>query len=607
MVRHIRKIIQHLTRSQSRTVLAIFCFALIIRCLLASFIAITDGGSLFQDDYAYLELATQKSQSDLALPSYETLAKCELIDGKTYCIRLPSADEGFTREHSDSTAKYLVGCREFKGETYCQRGGWGAQDEYVWNSAKSFLFPIALLFRLFGPQPILAQLLVGLSGAIAVAGVVFLISQTTSNRTAFLFGLLLSLYPSHVLWSSLVLKDSFIYMALVLIAVLLERWDIGKLKRSRNWLNIGILLIVTLFLCYLRITALIIACIACFIATAWKSTHSRILRTVATLLILLLVPLLSPGGGGPQSATGVTWRSLAGIRLLTDGMSELDGRRNFNAQGADTAVVATSGLLVIPMDLQCATRTDEDGMTLVPNPCEESEPAIQQSRSALKALEASLVAQEASLAAQKAVKLAAQEASLAAAEEASKAAAEEASVAAEEASLAAAEEASVAAQEASVAAQEASVAAQEASVAAREASLAAQTTPEVTRNNRILEELRHLPVGLRVMLFDPMPNHLDRSTALRYPFMEHLLWYPILILALIGLVRNRIPTSALTYSLLVLLGSAVMWGAVEGNFGTAYRHRAEFAWVPILFASTGFHHLLEMRTKGRPIPPHHLT
>ncbi len=640
-MQRIGNLMQTLTRSRSRTVLTVFCVALIARCIVASVIAITENGSLFQDDYYYLEIAKSKAQPDPVLPNPETLVECELIDGDTYCIRLVQPNEDFSKTYSDPTAQHLVGCRDFAGDIYCQRGGWSSQKEYVWNSTKSLLLPITILFKLFGPHPIFGQLLVSLSGAIAVAGVAFLISQATSKRTALLFGLIFALYPSQILWSSIVLKDSFICMTLILIAVLFERWETNSIRRWNNCGNVCILLIITTFLCYLRITALVIACIACFIATVWKSTHSRMLRTAATLLILLLLPLLSPGGRGPLSAGSVTWSDLAGISLLTDGIPDLEGRRHLNAQGANTAVVAAPESLVLPMDLQCATRTNEETMTLVPDPCGEPGTANQQpssvaqeaSLAAQKALtatrEASLAAEEASLAAEEAAEeavqealtaaqeasLAAREASLAAeeaavaAQEAAKSAqeaAEEASLAAEEASFAAEKTADEAAREASLAAQEAAVTAHEVAVAAHETSLMTQTTPEVTLNNRILEELRHLPVGLRVMLLDPMPSHLNRSTSLRYPFIEHLLWYPILVLALIGLVRNRFPTSTLTYSLLVLLGSAAMWGAVEGNFGAAYRHRTEFAWVAILFAATGFHHLVETRTKGRPNPPHQL-
>ena len=207
MMQRTSNLVKGLTRSKSRTIFTVFCVALIARCIVASVIAITENGSLFDDDYYYLEIATDKAASEPALPSYETLVECELIDGDTYCIRLVGQNETFSNSYSNPEAQHLVGCREFAGDIYCQRGGWGAQTEWVWDSAKSLLIPITILFQLFGPHPIFGQLLVSLSGAIAVAGVTFLIYQSTSKRTALIFGLIFALYPSQILWSSIVLKD----------------------------------------------------------------------------------------------------------------------------------------------------------------------------------------------------------------------------------------------------------------------------------------------------------------------------------------------------------------------------------------------------------------
>ena len=95
------------------------------------------------------------------------------------------------------------------------------------------------------------------------------------------------------------------------------------------------------------------------------------------------------------------------------------------------------------------------------------------------------------------------------------------------------------------------------------------------------------------MFLDPLPNHLGRSPNLQYPFSEHIVWYPLLILALIGVrQRWRRLTPELAFTLLVTGGLAIMWALVEGNFGTAYRHRGELVWGVVVFAGIGFDHLL---------------
>ncbi len=109
-------------------------------------------------------------------------------------------------------------------------------------------------------------------------------------------------------------------------------------------------------------------------------------------------------------------------------------------------------------------------------------------------------------------------------------------------------------------------------------------------------DLLYLPTGLRVMLLDPLPNHLDKSSNMKYAFAEHLLWYPLLLLGLIGMVvRRKSLTPEIVFTLLVTGGLTTMWALVEGNFGTAYRHRGELVWGVAVLAGIGLDHLLNNR------------
>jgi hypothetical protein len=101
---------------------------------------------------------------------------------------------------------------------------------------------------------------------------------------------------------------------------------------------------------------------------------------------------------------------------------------------------------------------------------------------------------------------------------------------------------------------------------------------------RLVNELIYLPSGLKVMLLDPMPWHLGSSPMLIAPFLEHLLWYPLLILTAIGTWRVRNWTPSLTFMVLCGGGILVMWSLTEGNFGTAFRHRTEFVWMIVVLA-----------------------
>jgi hypothetical protein len=99
----------------------------------------------------------------------------------------------------------------------------------------------------------------------------------------------------------------------------------------------------------------------------------------------------------------------------------------------------------------------------------------------------------------------------------------------------------------------------------------------------------YIPAGLTVVLLRPFPWEAatEPSASLKLAGLESLLWYPILIFALIGLVAARRHHRQLAFPLLVLGATALMYALTEGNLGTAYRHRGEFVWVVALVASLG--------------------
>jgi hypothetical protein len=103
----------------------------------------------------------------------------------------------------------------------------------------------------------------------------------------------------------------------------------------------------------------------------------------------------------------------------------------------------------------------------------------------------------------------------------------------------------------------------------------------------IIEELKHLPSGLKVMLLDPTPSQLSRSRSLYLAFAEHLIWYPALLLCFYGAIRRRKWSADLIFAGLLGVGLCSMWALAEGNFGTAFRHRTEFVWIVFLFAGLG--------------------
>jgi hypothetical protein len=105
---------------------------------------------------------------------------------------------------------------------------------------------------------------------------------------------------------------------------------------------------------------------------------------------------------------------------------------------------------------------------------------------------------------------------------------------------------------------------------------------------------RYLPRGLAAMVLLPYPWQSTPSHAMALAKLETVVWYPLLLLALLGVFSLRRNSRVLGYAVVVGAAIATMWALVEGNFGTAYRHRGEFVWVVALLAAFGAQRLADV-------------
>lgn len=99
---------------------------------------------------------------------------------------------------------------------------------------------------------------------------------------------------------------------------------------------------------------------------------------------------------------------------------------------------------------------------------------------------------------------------------------------------------------------------------------------------------KHIIRGLSVMLAEPYPWDTPTSASFKMAQLETVIWYPILVLAFIGLWSAKGRLIVMGYPLLYGGGALLVYALAEGNVGTAYRHRSEFVWVIALLAGLGF-------------------
>jgi hypothetical protein len=101
-------------------------------------------------------------------------------------------------------------------------------------------------------------------------------------------------------------------------------------------------------------------------------------------------------------------------------------------------------------------------------------------------------------------------------------------------------------------------------------------------------DLSYLPRGVLAVLVQPYPWQVTGSTYLKVARAYAIIWYPLLLLAFFGLLTVR-PRHLRVMAFPLLAGGAILisYALVEGNLGTAFRHRGEFEWVVALLASFG--------------------
>ncbi len=99
-----------------------------------------------------------------------------------------------------------------------------------------------------------------------------------------------------------------------------------------------------------------------------------------------------------------------------------------------------------------------------------------------------------------------------------------------------------------------------------------------------INALLFLPKGIAFFLLSPFPwevSNLRQAFALP----ELVVWYPILVLAALQAARETRRPDKLATLLLPFIGIVAIYGLVEGNAGTANRHRGQVVMIVMIFAA----------------------
>jgi hypothetical protein len=111
--------------------------------------------------------------------------------------------------------------------------------------------------------------------------------------------------------------------------------------------------------------------------------------------------------------------------------------------------------------------------------------------------------------------------------------------------------------------------------------------------------LRYLPIGLAHFLLAPFPWAIG-STLQAATLPEQLVWYVLLFFAFWGIWRSVREDPRGSSVVLFVMGTIVVsYSLVEGNVGTAFRHRAQVYPFFFVFVAMGLGRLREIRHASR--------
>lgn len=422
-----------------------------------------------------------------------------------------------------------------------QSGAWDPYTSQLFRDTATFSGPLWIVYELTGSRAIFGQLMVALVGALVAVGSARFARNLVGPGLSLAIGLTMALFPSLVLWSSLTLKDSFVWLAALAIAGAVVSVLDAEGRARVGWM--AVLTVLLFATAHLRAHSFVVVCMAlALVALVHVRRDPRL--ALALLAIGTLVPLVD--GKGP---VGVSYAASRG---------SLEVRRYQNAVGAETAIVP-----VVDPDAPVEVPTSNTASTVVAgdDPAEPVEPTDPDEPGSTPG---------------------------------------PTSDASGGPSTTRVPRTSTTTRAGSGGPATSRVPRTSTSTTAAPPIADPEVEVEVSRVGGVSSDLKYLPHGLRVMLLDPLPWEPIDNSRVRLALLENLLWYPMLLLAVAGLAlagwRNR---RWLLFPVFYGGGMVVLYALSEGNFGTAYRHRSEVMWVVVILAGVGVHELRARRLHRR--------
>jgi hypothetical protein len=194
--------------------------------------------------------------------------------------------------------------------------------QHLYSTTWPYTGVLRFLFEIFGTSRLVAQLYPAVVATAAAVLTVAVAQRLVSAPFAAVAGLIVALMPSQILWSSVALREAFVWFTLVALAYLCAL----ALERQRRELVVVVagMAAVLLMLDHLREQTLISALWA-LLLTACFGARNRVPRAVLVGAVCILLPIVLGLGA-------------AGLGYVVHNSRDISTRRTYLALDADSGV-----------------------------------------------------------------------------------------------------------------------------------------------------------------------------------------------------------------------------------------------------------------------------
>ena len=230
----------------------------------------------------------------------------------------------------------------FASEGELTPGFWSGYGQALFDSTRAFMWPLTALFWLFGPSRFIAQLVPVLFGAVTAAATTVVARRFLRPEYALIAGLIVALFPSQVLWSSVVLRESLIWAGLAGIAVAAgySQRQLSGVRIVWSAVTAGVLFVAIV---WLRDHTAFLA-LWCLFPALLIGPNRRLVRAVSAVGVLVLAPWLV--GMGP-----------AGVTFAEDALTRLGSTRCYLSMTADSSFGDCQDEMMLS---DCSIRVEEE-------------------------------------------------------------------------------------------------------------------------------------------------------------------------------------------------------------------------------------------------------